>query len=133
MLKRLDLPDGQWADLLVKPHHSEYLAIIEAFEDAARGRETMARWAFIVGREYTKAWHIRGEDGALIEYPDWDALDPDYTDALCTEAQNRWHEWSEKRRPLVMRRPRSNGSSDPETTEAPSAPTSAEAPSPSPI
>ena len=121
-LKRLDLPDGQWADLLVKPKHAEYFAILEAYEDAVRGRGTMVRWALTVGEQYTKAWGIRGEDGQPVKDGDWPALEPDYSDAICTEAQNRYQEWSENRVPLVTPRPRRasrTGTSEPSSESTP--------------
>jgi len=126
VIERLELPDGQWADQLVRPRHREYVAIIEAAEDAQRGRDTWTNWALVVGREFTKAWYIRGEDGQALPFGDWSLADPDLTDAMCTEAQNRWHAWYEGRRPLVLPRPRR---SDPMTLGTSSGDTSAEGPS----
>ena len=103
-LKRLDLPDGQWADLLERPYHAEYLAILEASERAVRGDATWAEWAFTLGRQYTKVWGLRGDDGQAIDLKDWSKVDPDLVDAICTEAQNRWREWQAARVPLVARR-----------------------------
>lgn len=101
-LLRLDLPDGQWADLLVKPSHAEYLAIIEAAEDASRGRDTEAHAMLVLGQQYCKAWNVRHpETGAPLDLSDWSPADPDITDAICTEAFARWKEWDESRVPLV--------------------------------
>jgi len=101
-LRRLDLPDGQWADLLIRPRHAEYLAIIEAAEDARAGRETEAHAMLVVGREYTKAWHVRDpESGTPLDLSDWGPADPNITDAICTEAFSRWKEWDASRVPLV--------------------------------
>ncbi len=99
--ERLELPDGQWADLLVKPRHEEYLAISEAHELALRGESTMVRWALEVGRQFCKKWLVKDEDGQAVDISDWSLVDPDITDAICTEAQNRWRDWSRQRRPLV--------------------------------
>jgi hypothetical protein len=104
MLKRLDLPDGQWADLLAKPRHAEHVAITEAAEEAERRLGTWTRWAMVVGQQYTKAWSIRDEEGQPVKDGDWSRLDPDIADAICTEAQNRYAEWQAGRVPLVTRR-----------------------------
>lgn len=125
-LKRLDLPDGQWADLLERPLHEDYVAILEAAEDAARGGGTWVRWAETLGRRYCKAWSVRGDDGAPLDLKDWGRADPDITDAICTEAQNRYQAWEASRVPLVARLPRPARSSAPAT---PSADTSGDNPS----
>ena len=127
MLKRLELPDGQWADLLVKPTHADYVAILEAAEAASTGEGTWVQWALVIGRRYAKAWLVRGPDGSPLDLADWGPADPDVTDAICTEAQNRYQEWSESRVPLVTRRPRTPRK--PETPEAPSEATSEVSPS----
>jgi hypothetical protein len=104
-VKRLDLPDGQWADLVEKPTHGDYVAILEAAEDAATGRGSAVAWQETIGRRFTKAWHVRSADGSLLsDVDDWDPVDPDITDAIITEAQNRWDDWQANRRPLVTRR-----------------------------
>lgn len=101
-LKRLELPDGQWADMLIVPRHAEYLAIIETAEDAARGRDTEAHAMLVIGQQYTKAWSVRDpETGAALTLADWGPADPDITDAICTEAFARWKEWDTSRVPLV--------------------------------
>jgi hypothetical protein len=101
-LSRLPLPDGQWADLLLVPRHAEYITIIEAAEDASRGRETEAHAMLVVGQQYTKAWSVRDpETGAALSLSDWGPADPDITDAICTEAFARWKEWDTSRTPLV--------------------------------
>lgn len=127
MLKRLDLPDGQWADLLVKPRHAEYIAVKEALEDALRGRDSVANYEFVMGREFTKGWRIRAEDGTDVAFGDWATLDPDISETICNEAHNRWLDWDESRiGPLVKARPRVD-----RATPAPSsADTSEETPSP---
>ena len=101
-LKRLDLPDGQWADQILKPRHAEYLAIIEAAEDARRGRDTEAHAMLVIGQQYTKAWNVRDpETGVALDLADWGPADPDITDAICTEAFARWKDWDTSRVPLV--------------------------------
>jgi hypothetical protein len=127
MLKRLDLPDGQWADLLVKPTHADYVAILEAAEAASTGAGTWVQWALVIGRRYCKAWLVRGPDGSPLDVNDWGPADPDITDAICTEAQNRYGEWSESRSPLVTRRQRTPRL--PETPSPRSDDTSEDAPS----
>jgi hypothetical protein len=124
-LKRLELPDGQWADLLVRPKHEDYVAIVEAAEEAERGLGTIVRWYDTMGRRFCKAWSVRGDDGQPLDLNDWDKADPDITDAITTEARNRWDEWQEARVPLVARRPRRPR----ETPPTPSAPTSEDSPS----
>jgi hypothetical protein len=121
MLRRLDLPDGQWADLLERPLHEDYVAILEAAEDATRGGGTWVRWAETLGRRYVKAWSVRGDDGQPLALSDWPKADPDITDAICTEAQNRWQAWQAGRVPLVTRLPRP---SRPSVLETPSGDTS---------
>ena len=128
-LKRLDLPDGQWADLAVRPSHSDYIAIIEAAEDAANGTGSIAGWYETMGKRYCKAWSIRNDEGQPVDIKDWSGVDdPDLTDAIITEARNRWDEWQEQRVPLVARRERQSRREAPET---PSEPGSEASPSPS--
>lgn len=117
--ERLELPDGQWADLLVKPRHAEYLAIIEAAERAEDGTGTWAEWALTIGQQYTTAWRVTLEGGDPAPLDDWSGVDPDITDAICTEAQSRWREWSANRRPLVIPRfPPRRSESKSETSES---------------
>ena len=122
MLKRLDLPDGQWADLLVKPKHEDYVAIMQSAEG-----ESGVEWLLTLGRRFCKAWLVRGEDGTPLAVDDWGGADPDITDAICTEAWNRYTEWDDGRVPLVTRRRRTPRPTPP--TLAPSAATSEAAPS----
>lgn len=128
-LKRLSLPDGQWADLLVRPLHEDYVAILEAAEQASGVMGTMTEWHVTIGRQYCKAWSVHDENGVALDVSDWGKADPDITDAICTEALNRWDEWQEQRVPLVARRGRR---STPKASETPSEPTSADDQSSSP-
>jgi hypothetical protein len=128
-VKRLELPDGQWADLIEKPKHADYVAIVEAAEEAARGTGSWVLWAETVGRRFCKAWLVRGDDGQPLDVNDWSNADPDITDAICTEAQNRWGEWEANRVPLVTRRPRPKNRSG---TSTPSDAGPEGSPSPSP-
>jgi len=112
--ERLELPDGQWADIRTSPNHAQYRAVIAAMEDAGTGRATMIEWASTVGRQMTAAWLVRDEQGKTLELDDegWDAAPADIVDAICTEAQLIWKEWQAKRRPLAMSR---RSRSDPES------------------
>lgn len=125
-IKRLDLPDGQWADLLVKPHHGEYVEISRAAEAAEDGSGSWTDWALEVGRQFTKRWHVVDEEGQDLDIADWSKADPDITDAICTEAQNRWGEWAAARVPLVKARRAARSSTTP---DEPSTDTPTEAPS----
>lgn len=127
--KRMTLPDGQWADLLVRPLHEDYVAILEAAEQAAGPLGSVTDWHVAIGQRYCKAWLVRDEDGAELSVSDWSKADPDITDAICTEALNRWDEWQEQRVPLVARRQRRSRSV---ASETPSEPTSTASPSSSP-
>ncbi len=120
-IERLELPDGQWADQLVKPRHAEYVAITKAAEAAEAGESDWTEWALTVGREFTKRIHIVDEEGDDLPVADWSKADPDITDAICTEAQNRYRDWQVNRPvPLVaVRQPkpksRTNESSSSDT------------------
>ena len=122
MLKRFELPDGQWADMLVEPKHEDYVAILQAQEVAADGTSTIVEWKVTVGHRFTKAWSVRGEAGEL-KVDDWSQADPRITMAICDEAIVRWKEWEAARPPLVPRKP-----SLPETSETPSGDTSEDTP-----
>lgn len=105
-LKRLTLPDGQWADLLEKPRHEDYAAIVAAAESVFAGDMADSEFNLVVGRRYCKAWHVLTDDGWHDDVTDWAPADPDVTDAIVTEALNRWDEWQDQRVPLVERRRR---------------------------
>ena len=122
MLERLDLPDGQWADLLVRPRHAEYVAIKRVAEG-----DSEVDWQLEMARQFTKDWLVRDEDGKEASLKDWSKIDPDITDAIFQEALNRWLEWSVRRIPLVKARLTLPSSS--ETSESSSDDTSTEAPS----
>jgi len=124
MLKRFELPDGQWADMLVEPKHADYVAVMQAQEEAATGNGSIIDWKITVGQRFVKAWNVRGEDGEPLKIDDWSQADPRVTMALCDEALVRWREWEARRPPFVTRKP-----DLPKTPEKPSDDTSEDDPS----
>ena len=118
-LKRLDLPDGQWADQRTVPTNAQFRAIQESDD-----------WQSM-GRQLTEAWYVRGDDGQplpLGREPDglgghrfddagWGAADAGLILDICAGAAVLFNEWLTQRRPKVT----TTTSSD-DTSEAPKSP-----------
>ena len=102
--KRLELPDGQWAEIRTKPNHGQNLRISIATERATTGRGSFSEWASTVGRQMTETWFVRNEQGETITLSDagWESAPGEIIDAICTQAQEQWSEWQKNRpEPLV--------------------------------
>lgn len=102
---RLELRDGQWADLSTRLTWGQYqsinAAILGLADDASR--ETVIEVSTVWAKAYTRAWNVRGPDGHELPLEDasWLVADAEVVEDITREAQRRWDEWRASRRPLA--------------------------------
>lgn len=86
---RVELRDGQWADLRERIRHDAHKRIKVAIRKATDDDAAAVDLDDVVIREFVVAWDIRDLDGQPIPVTDADALDrlpSDIADVLLTEA-----------------------------------------------
>lgn len=129
--ERLELPDGQWAEQRTSPLHEQYVRIMAAQEAAMLGRGSFEEVGDVKGRELTIAWHVRGEDGKLLDLDDegWALLPADVSIPICQKANELWERWQQARRPKATSRPNGSAGRKKRTSASSSADTSPASPS----
>lgn len=102
--ERIELRDGQWADIRTSPTASQNHAIsrIAIGMDASDPNAQWVDLAWECGRQLLQAWHVTGDNGQPLSIADWDDAPADIVDAICNRALSVWSEWSSNVRPLAV-------------------------------
>ncbi|HXJ66731.1 MAG TPA: hypothetical protein VNN79_23480 [Actinomycetota bacterium] len=72
---RIELRDGQWADLRDRITHGQDKEIKRAGVRVEANREALVEWPTVLLRAFIEAWNVKDVDGNPIDLADPDALD----------------------------------------------------------
>lgn len=92
-MSRVELRDGQWADLRERITHGADKEIRRARNAAKANPEAVFDWSTVIVRAFVRAWSVQDPDGTPIDLADADAIDrapDDIVDALFTPAAEAW-------------------------------------------
>ena len=90
---RVDLPDGQWAELRERITHGQDKDIRRAFRRAKDDPELAPDFETVLVRTFVRDWHVNDPEGNPIPVGDADAMDraPDnVVDTLVPVAYEGW-------------------------------------------
>lgn len=72
---RVDLPDGQWADMRERITHGQDKDIKRARVRVEANPESLVDWPTVIVRAFVREWNVRDPDGNPIPLGDPDAID----------------------------------------------------------
>lgn len=110
-MSRIELRDGQWAELRERITHGQDKLIRRAY--LASDRADMVEAQTVKLRQFITAWEVRDPNGALINLTDADAIDrmpEDLADLLHEEADKHY---GRATRPNPLTPPSSDDTSPP--------------------
>ena len=90
---RVELRDGQWADMRERITHGTDKAIKNARTVSLRDNSVAFDWTTVLVRAFVRDWHVQDPDGVAIPIADADAIDrapDDIIDTLLTTAAELW-------------------------------------------
>lgn len=90
---RIDLRDGQWADLRDRITHGQDKVILKAHRRGAANPDEQVDFETILVRQFVRSWNVLDPDGQAIPLDDGDAIDrapEDIVDELFKAAVTAW-------------------------------------------
>jgi hypothetical protein len=90
---RIELRDGQWADLRERITHAQDKAIKKAYAKGLTEPDAKYDFDTVIAREFARAWDVNDPDGKPIPLTDEDAIDrapDDVVERIVEEATPLW-------------------------------------------
>jgi hypothetical protein len=90
---RVELRDGQWAELRERITHADDKDLKRAFRKGRKDDELQPDFETLVVRKYVRDWHVNDPDGNPIPLTDEDAIDrapDDIVEQLVVAAGEIW-------------------------------------------
>lgn len=81
-MARVELRDGQWAELRERITHGQHKTLIRTFE-----ANDAVEFGTALVREFVRAWHVLDPDGEAIPLADADAIDRAPSDIVLALAE----------------------------------------------
>jgi len=91
-MSRLDLPDGQWAELRDWLTHGEEKAVLRTWAAAGKDIETAPEVDTALVRAYVSEWHVLGRDGHELAVERIDDAPGTVIAAIVDAAMAKWKE-----------------------------------------
>ena len=88
---RVDLPDGQWADLRERLSYAQARDVRRASLAIRADAEALADFDIALVRAYVSAWHVLGIDGTAVAVDNPEQAPDDIIQPLAARALEVWN------------------------------------------
>jgi hypothetical protein len=89
-MSRLELPDGQWAELRDWLTHGEEKGVLRAWATATKNLEEAPEVDTALLRAYVAEWHVKGRDGHELSLDRLEDAPGSIVALIVAEALPRW-------------------------------------------